>query len=104
MLAALAAADARPNASMQAIAEAFHSPPGWVVAANAPFKSATKWSGVSFRDHGNWVIGAPDVLLDPASVAARQAERIGAQGLRCCCWLLAVWPSTMPKRRVRSPR
>ncbi len=82
VLAALAAADARPNASMQAIAEAFHSPPGWVVAANAPFKSATKWSGVSFRDHGNWVIGAPDVLLDPASVAARQAERIGAQGLR----------------------
>lgn len=82
VLAALAAADARPNASMQAIAEAFHSPPGWVVGANAPFKSATKWSGVSFRDHGNWVIGAPDVLLDPASVAARQAERIGAQGLR----------------------
>ena len=34
------------------------------------------------RDHGNWVIGAPDVLLDPASAAAEQAERIGAQGLR----------------------
>ncbi|OJZ76198.1 magnesium-transporting ATPase [Mycobacterium paraffinicum] len=81
-LAALAAADPRPNASMQAIAETYHAPPDWVVTATAPFKSATKWSGVSYGDHGNWVIGAPDVLLDPASAAAERAERIGAQGLR----------------------
>ena len=82
VLAALAAADPRPNASMQAIAETYHEPPGWIATATAPFKSATKWSGVSYRDHGNWVIGAPDVLLDPASAAAERAERIGAQGLR----------------------
>ncbi|MEB4239981.1 HAD-IC family P-type ATPase [Mycobacterium ulcerans] len=82
VLAFLAAADARPNASMQAIAQAFPSPPDWTSTATAPFKSATKWSGISFRDHGNWVIGAPDVLLDSASDAAREAERIGAQGLR----------------------
>lgn len=82
LLAALAAADARPNASMQAIAETYDRPPDWVATASAPFKSATKWSGVSYRDHGNWVIGAPDVLLDPASAAAQRAERIGSQGLR----------------------
>jgi cation-transporting ATPase E len=82
VLASLAAADARPNASMRAIAETYSQPPGWIVTATAPFKSATKWSGVSYRDHGNWVIGAPDVLLDPASAAAERAERIGAQGLR----------------------
>ena len=35
---------------------------------------------MSYGDHGNWVIGAPDVLLDPESAAAEQAERIGAQG------------------------
>ncbi|OBF04122.1 magnesium-transporting ATPase [Mycobacterium sp. ACS4054] len=81
-LAALAAADPRPNASMQAIAETYQRPPGWTATATAPFKSSTKWSGVSYADHGNWVIGAPDVLLDPASAAAEQAERIGAQGLR----------------------
>jgi cation-transporting ATPase E len=81
-LAALAAADPRPNASMQAIAETYQRPPDWIATATAPFKSATKWSGVSFGDNGNWVIGAPDVLLDPASTAAEQAERIGAQGLR----------------------
>jgi cation-transporting P-type ATPase E len=82
VLASLAAADTRPNASMQAIAETYHQPPGWSATATAPFKSATKWSGVSYRDHGDWVIGAPDVLLDPASEAAERAERIGAQGLR----------------------
>ncbi|CAM4461946.1 putative cation-transporting ATPase F [Mycobacterium basiliense] len=82
VLAALAAADSRPNASMQAIIEAYGSPPDWIVTATAAFKSATKWSGVSFRDHGNWVMGAPDVLLDSQSPVAEQAERIGARGFR----------------------
>src|ERR1700758_2691645 len=82
VLASLAAADARPNASMQAIAETYSQPPGWIVTATAPFKSAAKWSGVSYGDHGDWVMGAPDVLLDPGSAAAERAERIGAHGMR----------------------
>ncbi|OMC40785.1 magnesium-transporting ATPase [Mycobacterium sp. GA-1841] len=82
VLAQLAADDARPNASMLAIAEAYATPPGWTATATAPFKSATKWSGASYGEHGNWVIGAPDVLLDPSSPVAEQAEQIGAQGLR----------------------
>ncbi|MDT5363726.1 MAG: cation-transporting P-type ATPase [Mycobacterium sp.] len=82
VLASLAADDSRPNASMQAIAEAYSSPPGWSATATEPFKSATKWSGASYGEHGNWVIGAPDVLLDPTSPQAEQAEQIGALGLR----------------------
>ncbi|MGN7779417.1 cation-translocating P-type ATPase [Mycolicibacterium sp. 22603] len=82
VLAQLAADDTRPNASMAAIAEAYADPPGWTATANAPFKSATKWSGSSYGEHGNWVIGAPDVLLDPESAEAAEAERIGSQGLR----------------------
>jgi cation-transporting ATPase E len=82
VLAALVADDTRPNASIAAIAEAYPHPPNWTATAVAPFKSATKWSGASFREHGNWVIGAPDVLLDPVSSVAEQAEEIGAQGLR----------------------
>ncbi|MCV7254302.1 cation-translocating P-type ATPase [Mycobacterium hackensackense] len=82
VLAQLAADDARPNASIAAIAEAYKMPPGWTQTASAPFKSATKWSGASYGDHGNWVIGAPDVLLDPASPEAEEAEQIGAHGLR----------------------
>ncbi len=50
--------------------------------AVAPFSSAKKWSGQSYGEHGNWLLGAPDVLLDPASEFARQAEEIGAKGLR----------------------
>ena len=82
VLAAMAADDPRPNASMQAIAEAYPQDPGWTATATAPFKSATKWSGVSFGGHGNWVIGAPDVLLQPGTPAAEQAEEIGSKGLR----------------------
>ena len=82
VLAQLAADDPRPNASMAAIAEAYQVPPGWTATASAPFKSATKWSGTSYGEHGNWVIGAPDVLLAPGSPVAVEAERIGAQGLR----------------------
>ncbi len=81
-LAALAADDPRPNASMAAIGEAYGCGPGWTATAVAPFKSATKWSGTSYGEHGNWVIGAPDVLLDPHSRAAEEAEQIGSQGLR----------------------
>jgi cation-transporting ATPase E len=82
VLAQLASDDTHPNASMVAIGEAYKMPPGWTATASAPFKSATKWSGTSYGEHGNWVIGAPDVLLDPASADAEEAERIGAQGLR----------------------
>jgi cation-transporting ATPase E len=82
VLASMAAGDARPNASIQAIAEAYRNPPGWTVTATAPFKSATKWSGMSYGEHGNWVLGAPDVLLDPSSPVARQAEEAGSHGLR----------------------
>ena len=82
VLSALAADDSRPNASMAAIAEAYPTSPGWTATAVAPFKSATKWSGATFAEHGNWVIGAPDVLLDPASPVAERAETIGAMGLR----------------------
>ena len=73
VLAALAAHDPRPNASMLAIAEAAPTTPRWSPTAVEPFTSAKKWSGMSFRDdetgagRGNWIIGAPDVLLDPAS-------------------------------------
>jgi cation-transporting ATPase E len=80
-LAALAAADPRPNASLQAIAEAYPNAPQWRVEGVVPFSSARKWSGAEFGADGNWVLGAPDVLLDATAVRA-EAERLGAQGLR----------------------
>ena len=99
VLAQLASDDAQPNASMQAIAEAYKMPPGWTATTTAPFKSATKWSGASYGEHGNWVIGAPDVLLEPASPAAAEAERIGSLGLR----VLLLGSSDLPVDHPDAP-
>jgi cation-transporting ATPase E len=77
----MGADDSGPNASIQAIAEAYRNPPGWTVTATVPFKSATKWSGVSYGEHGNRVLGAPDVLLDPSSAVATRADESASQGL-----------------------
>jgi cation-transporting ATPase E len=82
VLAALAHDDPRPNASVLAIAEAMTEDPDWSSTAVAPFSSAKKWSGISYGEHGNWLLGAPDVLLDPDSGIAATAQDIGAQGLR----------------------
>ncbi|GEM32023.1 magnesium-transporting ATPase [Nocardia neocaledoniensis NBRC 108232] len=82
VLAALAGDDPRPNASVQAIAEALPETPGWSQTAIAPFSSAKKWSGISYGAHGDWLLGAPDVLLDPASADAARAEELGSSGLR----------------------
>ena len=87
-LAALAAHDPRPNASVQAMAEAFPVAPDWSVTHIAPFTSAKKWSGISFQDaetaggRGNWLLGAPDMLLDPKSQTAARATELGSEGLR----------------------
>jgi cation-transporting ATPase E len=82
VLAALAAADPRPNASMRAIADAYPRAPGWTLAATAAFSSARKWSGVSFVGHGNWVLGAPDVLLPLDSPQLAHSDRLASDGLR----------------------
>ncbi|WP_338836502.1 HAD-IC family P-type ATPase [Gordonia polyisoprenivorans] len=87
VLAGLAANDRSPNASVLALAEAYPQAPDWHLTAIEPFTSAKKWSGMSFADtsgadRGNWVLGAPDVLLDPDSEPATLASDIGANGLR----------------------
>ncbi|MFE5289663.1 HAD-IC family P-type ATPase [Nocardia sp. NPDC056611] len=82
VLAALAADDPRPNASVLAIKEALPDAPGWQSTGLAPFSSAKKWSGMSYGEHGNWLMGAPDVLLDPDTEIAATAQEIGAKGLR----------------------
>jgi len=81
-LGALVVADPNPNATMQAIAEQHQTKPGWEVLATRPFSSARKWSGVSFHQHGNWIVGAPDVLVPPDSATATRAAALGAKGNR----------------------
>ena len=75
-LAALAASDPDPNATLLAIRDAYPDAPGWSVDDTIPFSSARKWSAASFADHGAIYLGAPEFLApDDADVA----ERVGAQ-------------------------
>jgi cation-transporting P-type ATPase E len=85
-LAAMAANDRSPNATMRAIAKRFPGPPdGWVATGAVPFSSARKWSATAFGERGAWVLGGPDVLLrapgvDP--VVRQAADRAAAEGNR----------------------
>jgi cation-transporting ATPase E len=62
-LAALAAAESSPTATLQVVAAAIDGSPGWRVQAHVPFSSARKWSAATFADAGTWVVGAPEVVL-----------------------------------------
>ena len=85
-LAALAAAEPNPNATLAAIGERFADPPrDWAAGQSTPFSSARKWSAASFGPDGTWVLGAPDILLasagdDPA--IRQRAEASAAEGSR----------------------
>jgi cation-transporting ATPase E len=65
VLGALAAADPEPNASMRALGDRYPSP-GWTPTWRAAFSSARRFSGTGFGEHGDWVLGAPNVLLEAA--------------------------------------
>jgi cation-transporting ATPase E len=73
VLAALAAADPAPNATLLAIGQNLTSTDGWMVERTVPFSSARKWGAAAFVGQGAWVLGAPDILTNDADVAARVA-------------------------------
>jgi cation-transporting ATPase E len=81
-LGALARVEESPNPTMRAVAEGVPAPPDWPVTASVPFSSARKYSAASFRGHGSWVLGAPDVVLGGPDPARARAESIGATGRR----------------------
>jgi len=72
-LAALAAADPHPNATLRAIGEAFPDGgrTGWAPVRAVPFASARRWSAAAFGPHGAWVLGAPEALVPDGSTPVR---------------------------------
>jgi cation-transporting ATPase E len=85
-LAALAASDRDPNASMAAIAAEVGTTTTWVTDRVEPFDSERKWSAASFSDRGWFYLGAPDFLLAPDDPMRDSVARLSAGGKR----LLAV--------------
>ncbi len=87
VLGALGAADPHPNPSLAAIVAAHRAPTGWAVIETVPFSSARKWSAATFADHGSFLLGAPDILLDnaeagPAAAARTRVEHYATAGRR----------------------
>ena len=72
-LAALAAADPAPNATLLAIGQNLSTTDAWTVERTVPFSSTRKLGGAAFVGQGAWVLGAPDILTNDADVAARVA-------------------------------
>ncbi|GKQ36537.1 cation-translocating P-type ATPase [Streptomyces sp. A012304] len=86
VLGALGESDPRPNASLQAIIDAYPDAEDWRCTESLPFSSARKYSGATFSE-GNgetstWLLGAPDVLLSDDDPALTDTERLNEQGLR----------------------
>ncbi|MEU9063553.1 HAD-IC family P-type ATPase [Streptomyces sp. NPDC048430] len=86
VLGALGASDPRPNASLQAIIDAYPDGEGWGVTQTMPFSSARKYSGAAFTEgdgHASaWLLGAPDVLLGADDPALAETGHLNEQGLR----------------------
>ncbi|WP_206507029.1 HAD-IC family P-type ATPase [Streptomyces chrestomyceticus] len=85
-LGALGASDPRPNASLQAIIDAYPARDGWRSTDALPFSSARKYSGAALEGPGGeqttWLLGAPDVLLPSGDDALSEVDDLNAQGLR----------------------
>jgi cation-transporting ATPase E len=82
-LAAIAADDPHPNATMSAIRERFPAAPaGWSPTGSVPFSSARKWSAASFDGHGTWYVGGADVLLRGDDVGQALVKDAASSGAR----------------------
>ena len=77
-LSAIVAADASPNSTMLALKAELSEPPGWLVESRVPFSSARKWSAAQFADHGTWVLGAPEIVLEAATLGTAVSRRLAA--------------------------
>ncbi|MFG2513199.1 HAD-IC family P-type ATPase [Streptomyces sp. NPDC048584] len=87
VLGELGSADPRPNASLQAIIDAYPDTTDWRLTDTLPFSSARKYSGATFDEGAGgetvtWLLGAPDVLLEQRDPALAETVRMNEQGLR----------------------
>ena len=82
-LGALSVIETNPNATLRAISQRFPEPtPAWIDHKSVPFSSTRKWSGASFRKHGTWVLGAPEILAPHNSTVIDTTESHATKGHR----------------------
>ncbi len=78
---AIAWTDPTPNATMRAL-KTHYPDPGWPVKKRVPFSSARGWSGVRFKAHGTWLLGAPETVVPDRRELHAQARRLASLGQR----------------------
>ncbi|HUC57477.1 MAG TPA: HAD-IC family P-type ATPase [Streptosporangiaceae bacterium] len=98
-LGALAAADEKRNATIEALSDRFGDP-GWRPAEITAFSSARKWSAASFEGdgQGTWLVGAPEMIMNADSAVLDRAGRLAAQGNRVL--LLARSPARIENEQL----
>ncbi|GAA2408894.1 HAD-IC family P-type ATPase [Streptomyces pulveraceus] len=100
VLGALGSSDPRPNASLQAIVDAYPDDGQWLCTRTLPFSSARKYSGAAFDEGGgresSWLLGAPDVLLPEQDPALAEIEQLNEKGLRVLLLARAEGPLDGP--------
>ena len=82
MLAALAASDPDPNATLAAIAHVHPDDPGWHRVDSVPFSSARKWSAAEFDGRGAVYLGAPEILAPGDDEVAARVQDQAVHGRR----------------------
>ncbi|MFB7370589.1 HAD-IC family P-type ATPase [Streptomyces sp. NPDC056222] len=86
VLGALGESDPHPNASLQAIIDAYPEAEEWRCTESLPFSSARKYSGAAFSEgdgeNSAWLLGAPDVLLKAGDPTLTEIDHLNEQGLR----------------------
>ena len=98
-LGALAAADEKRNATIEALSDRFGDP-GWRPAEITAFSSARKWSAASFEGdgQGTWLVGAPEMIMNADSAVLDRAGRLAARGNRVL--LLARSPARIENEQL----
>ena len=71
------------NSTFNCLKNKFKENPNWKSINKIPFSSQRKWSGVCFKDKGNFVIGAPEFVLNESYKTIKdEVEKYSSKGYR----------------------
>ena len=84
ILGAICNASIHKNPTIAAI-EVNYPDPHWKLTGSVPFSSERKWSYAGFGEHGHWLLGAPEMLMDgkvPSDKITETYESYAKKGYR----------------------
>ncbi len=71
------------NSTFNSLRRYFKENPNWEYKNKVPFSSGRKWSGVSFKEEGSFVIGAPEFILNEEYISIKdKVEEYSSKGYR----------------------